>query len=99
MSNAATENPGENPGESPGGNPGENPADKLARKLARMANQIAQELENQVGVAAPAAIADHIRQFWDPRMRHQLAEYIARDNNVVRPSCIAAFKILKAGQP
>jgi len=86
MSDAATENPGENHGE------------KLARKLARMANQIAQELENQVGAAAPTAIAEHIHQFWDPRMRHQLAEYIARDNNVVRPSCIAAFTILEAGQ-
>lgn len=40
-------------------------------KLIRMANQIATFFESQPE-AAPAAIAAHINDFWEPRMRAQL---------------------------
>lgn len=40
-------------------------------KLQRMANDIARNLA-AMGEAAPAAIAEHLRQFWTPRMRTEL---------------------------
>jgi formate dehydrogenase subunit delta len=40
-----------------------------AEKLAMMANQIARNLAVQGEATAAAATADHIRRFWDPRMR------------------------------
>jgi len=42
--------------------------------LTKMANQIARNLAAQGEDAAIAATAQHIRDFWDPRMRKQLAE-------------------------
>jgi len=40
-------------------------------KLQRMANDIARNLA-ALGDGAPAAIAEHLRQFWTPRMREEL---------------------------
>ncbi|MBL8245974.1 MAG: formate dehydrogenase subunit delta [Rhodanobacteraceae bacterium] len=40
-------------------------------KLQRMANDIARNLA-ALGDGAPAAIAEHLRQFWTPRMRAEL---------------------------
>ena len=40
-----------------------------AEKLARMANQIAANLAAQGTEAATAQTAQHIRDFWDPRMK------------------------------
>ncbi len=38
-------------------------------KLAYMANQIGRFFAHQPHDAAVAAIADHLRKYWDPRMR------------------------------
>lgn len=38
-------------------------------KLAYMANQIGRFFESQKQDTAVAAIEDHLRKFWDPRMR------------------------------
>lgn len=46
-----------------------------ADKLQRMANDIAHNLA-VLGDAAPAAIADHLRQFWSPRMRAELTAMV-----------------------
>jgi formate dehydrogenase subunit delta len=43
-------------------------------KLAYMANQIGRFFEHQKEDQAVASINDHIRKFWDPRMRKQLLE-------------------------
>jgi len=43
-------------------------------RLTYMANQIARNFAVQGETAAVAATAQHIRDFWDPRMRKQLAE-------------------------
>lgn len=42
-----------------------------AEKLQRMANDIARNLAAH-GEAAPAAVAEHLRNFWTPRMRAEL---------------------------
>jgi formate dehydrogenase subunit delta len=41
-------------------------------KLAYMANQIGRFFAHQKDVQAVASINDHIRKFWDPRMRRQI---------------------------
>ena len=44
------------------------------RRLTHQANQIARFFEAQGEAAAIAGVEDHLRKFWDPRMR---AEFIA----------------------
>jgi formate dehydrogenase subunit delta len=44
-------------------------------KTIRMANQIATFFESQ-GTEAIAGIAEHINNFWEPRMRAQLFELV-----------------------
>ena len=43
--------------------------------LVRMANQIADFFKAQEADAVASA-ADHIRKFWDPRMRSKMREYL-----------------------
>jgi formate dehydrogenase subunit delta len=41
-------------------------------KLAYMANQIGRFFAHQKEEQAVASINDHLRKFWDPRMREQI---------------------------
>jgi formate dehydrogenase subunit delta len=43
-------------------------------RLAYMANQIGRFFAHQKEEQAVASINDHIRKFWDPRMRQQILE-------------------------
>jgi formate dehydrogenase subunit delta len=45
-------------------------------KLAYMANQIGRFFTAQKHDGAVASIEDHIRKFWDPRMRKALLEHL-----------------------
>ena len=45
-------------------------------KLAYMANQIGRFFAHQPHDKAVAAIADHIRRFWDPRMRREILAHL-----------------------
>lgn len=45
-------------------------------KLAYMANQIGQFFASQGANKAVDGIADHIRQFWDPRMRQTIVAHL-----------------------
>ncbi len=45
-------------------------------KLIYMANQIARSFQLRAYDAAVAATADHISNFWDPRMRSQLFDLL-----------------------
>ena len=65
-------------------------------KLVHMANQIARNLAT-AGDSAPAAIAEHIRLFWDPRMIAQIREQ-ARDSGAgLEPLAAAALELLEKG--
>ncbi|MFC4214870.1 formate dehydrogenase subunit delta [Pseudophaeobacter arcticus] len=44
-------------------------------KMVRMANQIATFFKTQPNDDAPAKVAAHIKDFWEPRMRSQLRSY------------------------
>jgi formate dehydrogenase subunit delta len=40
--------------------------------LIKMANQIADFFEGEAGADAPAAVASHLRRYWEPRMRKDM---------------------------
>ncbi|MCX5578674.1 formate dehydrogenase subunit delta [Kaistia terrae] len=44
-------------------------SERSSDKLVHMANQIGKFFASQGAETAPAAIAEHLRKFWDPRMR------------------------------
>ena len=62
-------------------------------KLVMMANQIARNLRGAGEEAAIAATADHIRRFWDPRMRAAIIAYLA-DGGTLEPIAAAAVRRL-----
>ena len=45
-------------------------------KLVYMANQIGKFFANQGTEKAPIAIAEHLRKFWDPRMRSAIIAHL-----------------------
>jgi formate dehydrogenase subunit delta len=45
-------------------------------KLVMMANQIGTYFASQKGEGAVAGIADHIKKFWDPRMRDEILAHV-----------------------
>jgi len=63
----------------------------LAR-LTYMANQIARNLAARGEEEAVAAVAQHIRDFWDPRMK---AAILAADRSGIEPIAAAALNRLE----
>jgi formate dehydrogenase subunit delta len=53
--------------------------------LVRMANQIADFFKVQSEADAVAGTADHIRKFWDPRMRSKMREYLKAGGKSLSP--------------
>ncbi len=60
-------------------------APSKADRLVAMANQIARELAPQGEERAVPQIADHMRQFWDPRMRARIREHLAQGGEGLSP--------------
>jgi len=57
--------------------PPENKAhDKTPDKLVYMANQIGKFFKSQGDTAAVQGTAEHIRKFWDPRMRSAIFAHL-----------------------
>jgi formate dehydrogenase subunit delta len=65
--------------------------------IKRMANQIATAFAAYPEADAVRETANHIKSFWDPRMRKQLAEVIAKDAKALSPVALAAGKKLGLG--
>ncbi len=59
--------------------------------MIRMANQIAAYFEAYPRKEALEGIANHIKKFWDPRMRKQLSEYIDGGGEGLSPLALAAL--------
>lgn len=59
--------------------------------MIRMANQIAAYFEAYPRIEALEGIANHIRNFWNPRMRKQLVEYIDGGAEGLSPLVTAAI--------
>ncbi len=60
-------------------------------KLQRMANDIARNLA-ALGDGAPAAIAEHLRQFWTPRMRAELLALVDAGGDGLDALVVAAAR-------
>lgn len=63
-------------------------------KLVRMANQIATFFDSQPEPAAEA-VAGHINNFWEPRMRAQLLAHIAAGGAGLHPSVRTAAPLIR----
>ena len=65
--------------------------------IKRMANQIATAFGAYPEEQAIKETANHIKSFWDPRMRKQLAEVIAKDKGALNAIALAAGRQLGLG--
>jgi formate dehydrogenase subunit delta len=68
-------------------------------KLAYMANQIGQFFKSQKPDAAVAGIEDHIRKFWDPRMRRAIIAQLADGSAQLDPLVRQAVERLGSQPP
>lgn len=59
-----------------------------------MANDIAVQFQHQAPDVAAAAIAEHIRAFWDPRMRAELMRRVESEPGTLDPLALAAARLL-----
>ena len=64
-------------------------------RLVYMANQIGRFFAHQPEGKAVAAINDHIRKFWDPRMRRQILGHPDADG--LDPRVRQAVELLRRG--
>jgi formate dehydrogenase subunit delta len=64
----------------------------------RMANEIAVQFRHRPPEQAATAIAGHIRQFWDPRMRADLLRQAAAAPGDLGPLALAAVRLLSPGE-
>ena len=53
-------------------------------RLVAMVNDIAAFFAGEAGPGAPAAVANHLRRFWDPRMRGQIIAAYRGDPSSLR---------------
>ena len=63
-------------------------------KLVYMANQISAYFASQPGDGAADAIADHLRRFWEPRMRAAIVDYLRSGGSGLDPAAAEAVRRL-----
>jgi formate dehydrogenase subunit delta len=63
-------------------------------RVVQLAQDIARNLAHLPDDAAAAAIANHLRSFWDPRMREQLKTIVEVDPSIVDPVVREAAALL-----
>lgn len=63
-------------------------------RLVYMANQIGDFFTTQHGDDPAGAIADHLRKFWDPRMRRQIIAHAEKGGTGLKPDVLRAVKAL-----
>ncbi len=63
-------------------------------RLVYMANQIGKFFASQGADQAVAGTADHIQKFWDPRMRKEIAAYVAAGGEGLAPAVLQAIRDL-----
>jgi len=66
--------------------------------LVKMANQIGDFFGSQRHSDGAAGVADHIKKFWDPRMRAGIMEYVAHGGAGLKPVVLEALKRLENAQ-
>jgi formate dehydrogenase subunit delta len=65
-------------------------------RLVYMANQIGKFFEYQKPDEVVPGIANHIRKFWDPRMRKAIFDYLDQGGEGIDPPVLKALERLKA---
>ena len=68
-------------------------------KLVYMANQIGTFFASQGPDAAVAGTAEHIKKFWDPRMRDAILLHLDQGGAGLDPAVRAAIDTLKPAAP
>lgn len=63
-------------------------------KMILMVNQIATFFKSQPGNDQAERIANHLQDFWDPRMRAQLRDYVAKGGEGLDPSALKAARMI-----
>ncbi|WP_172328758.1 formate dehydrogenase subunit delta [Mangrovicoccus sp. HB161399] len=64
-------------------------------KMAMMANQIATFFKTQPGSDQAQRVADHLNDFWEPRMRQQLAAHVEAGGDGLDPLVKEAFALVR----
>jgi formate dehydrogenase subunit delta len=64
-------------------------------RLVYMANQIGKFFHSQGHDKAVPGVAEHIRKFWDPRMRKQIYAHLAAGGAGLDPDVREALESLK----
>jgi formate dehydrogenase subunit delta len=67
-------------------------------KLVYMANQIGKFFASQGAEQAVAGTADHIKKFWDPRMRAQIYAHLEATDGGLDPAVRKALERLKEAE-
>ncbi|HTV35973.1 MAG TPA: formate dehydrogenase subunit delta [Xanthobacteraceae bacterium] len=70
-------------------------AEKTSDKLVYMANQIGKFFASQSDEAAATGTAEHIRKFWDPRMRAAIFTYLDDGGTGLDPAVRRAIQSLR----
>jgi formate dehydrogenase subunit delta len=66
-----------------------------ADKIVHMANQIARFMESKPVAEGRAGFAQHINDFWEPRMRRQLFEALETAPSAFRPLVLDAAELIR----
>ena len=64
-----------------------------------MANQIGRFFAHEADEKAILDIADHLKKFWDPRMRRAIFAYVDDGGQGLQPRALKAVQALKADTP
>lgn len=68
----------------------------LPDRLVYMANQIGRFFAYQPADKAVASTADHLKKFWDPRMRTAIFAHLERGGTGLDPIALEAVRALRA---
>ena len=68
-------------------------------RLVYMANQIGSFFKSQGPKLAVAGTADHIKKFWDPRMKAQINAHLDAGGAGLDPDVRAALETLREASP
>ena len=64
-------------------------------KIIRMANQIASYFDSRPEGERVPGIASHINDFWEPRMRTQLLDLLARRAEAFQPDVLESLPLIR----
>jgi formate dehydrogenase subunit delta len=64
-------------------------------RLVYMANQIGTYFASQHGADPAAGITDHLKKFWDPRMRKAIIAHAVEGGAGLTPDVLRAVQALK----